>query len=80
VTDAERNAELEEALRQRDARIAEFERLAGELYKVIEALRAADHAEQRDRQDVDQRVPSRLFDARVAEVGEVDPDGRRLGG
>jgi hypothetical protein len=37
VTDAERNAELEEALRRRDARIAELERLVGELSKVIEA-------------------------------------------
>jgi hypothetical protein len=37
VTDAERIAELEEALRQRDARIAELERVVGELSKVVEA-------------------------------------------
>lgn len=37
VTDAERIADLEETLRQRDARIAELERIVGELTKVIEA-------------------------------------------
>ena len=37
VTDAERIAEMEEQLRQRDARIAELERVVGELSKVIEA-------------------------------------------
>ncbi len=37
VTDAESIAELEEMLRQRDARIAELERIVGELSKVIEA-------------------------------------------
>jgi hypothetical protein len=37
VTDAERIAELEEALRQRDARIAELVRMVGRLSKVIEA-------------------------------------------
>ena len=37
MTDAESIAELEEMLRQRDARIAELERIVGELSKVIEA-------------------------------------------
>ena len=37
VTDAERIAELEEQLRQRDARIAELERTVDELRKVIDA-------------------------------------------
>lgn len=37
VTDAERITELEEQLRQRDARIAEIERTVGELRTVIDA-------------------------------------------
>ena len=37
MTDAERIAELEETLRQRDARIVDLEGKVGELSKVIEA-------------------------------------------
>lgn len=39
MRDAERIAELEEAVRERDARIAELERVVVEPNKVVEALK-----------------------------------------
>jgi hypothetical protein len=58
MTDAERIAELEEQLRQRDVRSAELERLVGEMSKVIEAWKRGLRGLPLDRSSMPRKRPS----------------------